>query len=74
MECICNSRNAERNYYENIDYELLKKRRERVLQLRAETEQEQNDGIVYELILDGRHYPVMACLPVGTNAGGADDK
>lgn len=58
----------------NIDYELLKKRREKVLQLRAETEQEQNVGIVYELILDGRHYPVMACLPVGTNADGADDK
>lgn len=58
----------------NIDYELLKKRRERVLKLRAETEQEQNVGIVYEVIIDGRHYPVMACFPVGTNADSADDK
>lgn len=58
----------------NIDYELLKKRRERVLKLRTETEKEQNVGIVYELILDGRHYPVMACFPVGTNADGVDDK
>ena len=58
----------------NIDYELLKKRREKVLKLRAETEQEQNVGIVYELILDGRHYPVMACFPVGTNTDDANDK
>lgn len=58
----------------NIDYELLKKRREKILKIRAETEQEQHLGICYELILDGRHYPIMACFPVGSNAGGADDK
>lgn len=59
---------------ENIDYELLKKRRKKILELRAKTEQEQHIGICYELIIDGRHYPVMACFPVGTNAVGADDK
>lgn len=58
----------------NIDYELLKKRREKILKLRAETDQKQHIGIYYELILDGRHYPVMACFPVGTNADGANDK
>lgn len=58
----------------NIDYELLKKRREKVLRLRAEMEQEQHLGICYELIIDGRDYPVMACFPVETNAGSAEDK
>ena len=58
----------------NIDYELLKKRREKILKLRAAMEQEQHLGICYKLILDGRHYPVMACFPVRTNAGDASDK
>ena len=58
----------------NIDYESLKKRRERVLKLRAEIEQEQHIGICYELIIDGRYYPVMSCFPVGTNAESAEDK
>ena len=58
----------------NIDYELLKKRREQVLKLRAEIEQEQNIRICYELIIDGRHFPIMACFPVGTNAESAEDK
>ena len=58
----------------NIDYELLRKRREQVLKLRAEIEQEQHIGICYELIIDGRHYPVMACFPVGTNAESVEDK
>ena len=58
----------------NIDYELLKKRREQVLKLRSELEHEQNIGICYELIIDGRHYPVMSCFPVGTNAESAEDK
>ena len=58
----------------NIDYELLKKRREKILKIRAETEQEQHLGICYELILDGRHYPIMACFPVGTDAGHAKSK
>lgn len=58
----------------NIDYELLKKRREKVLRLRSEMEQQQPIGICYELILDGRHYPVMSCFPVGTNTDDASDK
>lgn len=58
----------------NIDFELLKKRREKVLELRAKTEQNQHVGICYELILDGRSYPVMACFPVGTKSEEAKAK
>lgn len=49
----------------NIDFELLRKRREKVLKLRAETEEKQHIGIAYDLLVEGRHYPVMACFPVG---------
>lgn len=58
----------------NIDFELLRKRREKVLALRAKTEQKQHIGICYELILDGKSYPVMACFPVGTDDKYATDK
>lgn len=58
----------------NIDFELLRKRREKILRLRAKTEQEQHIGICYEFIIDGRHYPVMACFPVGTDTGYAESK
>lgn len=57
-----------------VDFELLKKRREKVLELHAKTEQEQHVGICYELILDGKSYPVMACFPVGTKSEEAKDK
>lgn len=46
----------------NIDFELLRKRREKVLRLR---EEKQHIGIAYDLLVEGRHYPVMACFPVG---------
>lgn len=61
---------------ENIDFEMLRKRREKVLKLRAETEKDENQhiGIAYELILDGRHYSVMACFPAGMDDEPADDK
>lgn len=58
----------------NIDFELLKKRREKVLALRAKTEQKQHIGICYELILDGKSYPVMACFPVGVESEEVKDK
>lgn len=50
-----------------IDFELLRKRLEKVLKLRTKTDEKQHIGIVYELMLDGRYYPVMACFPVGTD-------
>lgn len=57
-----------------IDYELLGKRREKVLRLRRETEEEQHIGLGYVITVDGKHYPVMACFPVGTAAGHAKSK
>ena len=58
----------------NIDFELLRKRREKILGLRAEITEEQHIGIGFELIIDGRYYPVMACFPVGTDAELAKSK
>ena len=57
-----------------IDYELLGKRREKVLRLRRETEEEQHIGLGYVLTIDRKQYPVMACFPVGTDAGHAKSK
>ena len=57
-----------------IDFELLRKRREKVLKLRTETEEKQHIGIGYVLTIDGRQYPVMACFPVGSDAGYAKNK
>ena len=58
----------------SIDFELLRKRREKVLKLRTGTEEKQHIGLGYELIIDGKQYPVMACFPVGTDAGHAKSK
>lgn len=58
----------------NIDFELLRKRREKVLKRRTEAEEKQHIGIGYILTIDGKQYPVMACFPVGTDAGYAKDK
>lgn len=57
-----------------IDFEMLKKRREKVLALRKTMDEKQYVGLGYELIVDGRCYPVLACFPVGTDDECADDK
>lgn len=57
-----------------IDYELLRKRREKIFKLRTEVEEKQNISLGYVLNIDGKQYPVMACFPVGTDAGYAKDK
>ncbi len=57
-----------------IDYELLGKRREKVLRLRAGNEEEQHISLGYVLTIDGKQYPVMACFPVGTDADCAKSK
>lgn len=57
-----------------IDYELLRKRRENVLRLRSSTDEEQHIGLGYVLNIDGKQYPVLACFPVGTAAGHAKSK
>lgn len=57
-----------------IDYKLLRKRREKIFKLRTEVEEKQNISLGYVLNIDGKQYPVMACFPVGTDAGYAKDK
>ncbi len=58
----------------NIDFELLRKRREKILRLRSESNEQQHIGLGHVLNIDGKQYPVMACFPVGTNDEGAKDK
>lgn len=57
-----------------INYELLRKRRENVLRLRSNTDEEQHIELGYVLNIDGKQYPVMACFPVGTDADCAKSK
>ncbi len=57
-----------------IDYELLKKRRERMLKCRAEMEQDMSIGLAYTHIIDGKCYPVLATFSVGTDTDGAESK
>lgn len=58
----------------SIDFELLRKRREKVLKLRTGTEEKQHIGLGYVLNIDGKQYPVLACFPVGTDADCAKSK
>ncbi|WP_077532590.1 hypothetical protein [Massiliimalia massiliensis] len=55
----------------NIDFELLRKRREKVLRLR---EEKQHIGLGYVLTVERKQYPVMACFPIGTDAELAKNK
>lgn len=57
-----------------MDYEILKKRREKYLKLQKEIGEEQHIGIGYVLTVDGKQYPVMACFPVGSETEEAKDK
>ena len=68
------SQKAERIFMKEIDFELLRKRREKILMLRAGINESQNISLGYVLNIDGKQYPVMACFPVGTNDEGAKDK
>ncbi len=57
-----------------FNFELLCKRREKILKLRAETDEQQHVDLGYVLTVDGKQYPVMACFPIGTDAGYAESK
>lgn len=57
-----------------MDYELLKRRREKQLKLRKTMDEQQYIGLGYVLTVDGRQYPVLACFPVGTDTEYAKDK
>lgn len=58
----------------NMNFELLKKRRELILKRRAKEQQEMNIGLGYTHMVDGKCYTVLSSFPVGTNTGGAEDK
>lgn len=49
-----------------IDFEMLKKRREKVLALRKTMDEKQHIGLGYVMTVDGKQYPVLSCFPVGT--------
>lgn len=57
-----------------MDYEILKKHREKYLKLQKEIGEEQHIGIGYVLTVDGKQYPVMACFPVSNETEEAKDK
>ena len=43
-----------------MDYELLKKRREKYLKLQRELGEEQHIGLGYVLTVEGKQYPVLS--------------
>ena len=47
-----------------MDYELLKKRREKYLELQRELGEEQHIGLGYVLTVEGKQYPVLSCFSV----------
>lgn len=57
-----------------MDFELLKKRREKYLKLQRELGEEQHIGLGYVLTVDGKQYPVMSCFSVGEETEEAKDK
>ncbi len=57
-----------------MDYELLKKRREKYLKLQRELEEEQHIGLGYVLTVEGKQYPVLSCFSVSGKTEEAKDK
>ena len=57
-----------------MDFELLKKRREKYLKLQRELGEEQHIGISYVLTVEGKQYPVLSCFSVGGETEEAKDK
>ena len=47
-----------------MDFELLKKRREKYLKLQRELGEEQHIGLGYVLTVEGKQYPVLSCFSV----------
>ena len=57
-----------------IDFELLRKRREKILKMRAQANEKQHIGLGYVMTVDEKQYPVLSCFPVGANDECANDK
>ena len=49
---------------QSMDFELLKKRREKYLKIQRELGEEQHIGLGYVLTVEGKQYPVMSCFSV----------
>lgn len=59
---------------QNMDFELLKMRREKYLKVQRELGEEQHIGIGYVLTVEGKQYPVMSCFSVSEETQEAKDK
>ncbi|MGN0494521.1 MAG: hypothetical protein ACI4F7_12800 [Acutalibacteraceae bacterium] len=61
---------------QNLDFNLLRKRREQMLKTRKKIElhSEQQLGIAYFENVDGQHYPVIAFFPSSGQSEAAEDK
>lgn len=57
-----------------MDYEILKKRREKYLKLQKEMVEQQHIGLGYVLTVEGKQYPVMSCFSVSEETEEAKDK
>ena len=57
-----------------MDYELLKKRREKHLKIQRELGEEQHIGIGYVLTVEGKQYLVMSWFSVSEETEEAKDK
>ena len=57
-----------------MDFELLKKRREKYQQTQRELVEEQHIGLGYVLTVEGKQYPVMSCFSVSGETEEAKDK
>ncbi|MGN0456897.1 MAG: hypothetical protein ACI4F2_08585 [Acutalibacteraceae bacterium] len=61
---------------QNLDFNLLRKRREQMLKTRKKIElhSEQQLGLTYFEKVGGQHYPVIAFFPVSGQSEAAPDK
>ena len=57
-----------------MDFELLKKRREKYLKIQRELGEEQHIGLGCVLTVEGKQYPVMSCFSVSEDVEEAKDK
>ena len=57
-----------------MDYELLKKRREKYIKLQKEIREQQHIGLGYVLTVEGKQYPVLSCFSVSEDMEEAKDK
>lgn len=62
------------NILDNIDFEKLKQRRNKILERRSKEEEIQEVGLGYNIIIDGKIYPILSFFPVQSNLEYLEDK